>query len=62
VLEAGQVEATGQNEDEATDGKNEGEATTGGRTNGFVLRFLVGRTAVKALIGPERSSEWAGHF
>ena len=30
VLEAGQVQATGQNEDEATGGENEDEATTGG--------------------------------
>jgi len=30
VLEAGQVQAMGQNEDEATGGKNEDEATTGG--------------------------------
>jgi hypothetical protein len=30
VLEAGQVLATGQNEDEATGGENEDEATTVG--------------------------------
>jgi hypothetical protein len=30
VLEAGQVQATGQNEDEAMGGKNEDETTTGG--------------------------------
>ena len=30
VLEAGQVQSMGQNEDEATGGKNEDEATTGG--------------------------------
>ena len=30
VLEAGQVQAMGQNEDDAMDGKNEDEATMGG--------------------------------
>jgi len=30
VLEAGQVQATGQNKDEATGEENEDEATTGG--------------------------------
>jgi len=30
VLETGQVQATGQNEDEATGGENEDEATMGG--------------------------------
>ena len=30
VLKAGQVQAMGQNEDEATGGENEDEATTGG--------------------------------
>jgi len=30
VLEAGQVQAMGQNEDEATGGENKDEATTGG--------------------------------
>ena len=30
VLEAGQVQAMGQNEDEATAGENEDEATVGG--------------------------------
>ena len=30
VLEAGQVQAMGQNEDEATGGENEDEATMGG--------------------------------
>jgi hypothetical protein len=30
VAEAGQVQALGQNKDEATGGKNEDEATTGG--------------------------------
>jgi hypothetical protein len=30
VLEAGQVQVTGQNEDEAMGGENEDEATTGG--------------------------------
>ena len=32
VLEAGQVQATGQNKDEAMGGENEDEATTGGET------------------------------
>jgi len=30
VLEAGQVQVTGQNEDKAMGGENEDEATTGG--------------------------------
>jgi hypothetical protein len=30
VLEAGQVQVMGQNEDEATGGENEDEVTTGG--------------------------------
>jgi len=31
MLEAGQVQAMGQNEDEAVGGENEDEATTGGK-------------------------------
>ena len=39
MLEAGQVHAMGQNEDEATGGENEDEATTG-EENYFLLEFF----------------------
>ena len=40
MVEAGQVLATSQNEDEAMGGENEDEATRVGRTNGFILGFF----------------------
>jgi hypothetical protein len=48
VLEAGQVQAACQNEDEARVEKIRMKQQQMGRTNGFVLGFLVGRTAAKA--------------
>ena len=40
MVEAGQVQATGQNEDDATGGENEEKQQRVGRTNGFVLGFF----------------------
>jgi hypothetical protein len=63
VLEARQVQATGQNEDEAKGGENQDEATTGRENEWFRIGgFLVGRTIAKAPTGPEGSWERVGRF